>query len=323
MAGAAVLSGLANLLLLADLGSSGAIAARFITGIALAGVYPPAMKFIATWFKTGRGLAMGVMVGALTLGSAMPHLFRASSDVHWELVVLICSLGSFAAAAIFGGMLHEGPYRFRRTSVDLRQIGAILRNGPVILANIGYFGHMWELYAMWAWFLAFATSAEQTGTGVANASLLTFAVIAIGLPGCAFGGWLADRIGRCLTTMLMMGLSGFSAFLIGFAYDSTAWAFVLVALVWGFTVIADSAQFSAAITELSEPHLVGSSLAFQMGVGFALTIIVIWLIPLLAEALGSWRWTFLLLVPGPLIGVLAMGALWKHPRAFRMAGGNR
>ena len=282
------------------------------------------MKFIATWFKTGRGLAMGAMVGALTLGSAMPHFVRASGGgVSWESVVLVCSLGSFAAALLFGGVLREGPHGFSRTSVDLRQIGAILRNKPVMLANLGYFGHMWELYAMWGWFLAYAASAAEAGAGIANASLLTFAVIAIGLPGCVFGGWLADRIGRCRTTMLMMGLSGLSAFLIGFAYGGPTWAFVLVALVWGFTVIADSAQFSAAITELSEPHLVGSSLAFQMGVGFALTILVIWLTPLLADALGGWRWTFLLLVPGPLIGVLAMGALWKHPRALQMAGGNR
>jgi len=146
MATAAVLACFANLLLLIDLGATGAIVARFVTGIALAGVYPPAMKFIATWFKTGRGLAMGAMVGALTLGSAMPHFVRGTGGtVSWEVVVLVCSLGSAAAAVLFGWVLREGPHAFARTRVDLRQVGQILRNKPVMLANLGYFGHMWAL----------------------------------------------------------------------------------------------------------------------------------------------------------------------------------
>ena len=324
MAASAVLACGANLLLLFDLGASGAIAARFLTGVALAGVYPPAMKFIATWFKTGRGFAMGVMVGALTLGSALPHFVRGTGgSVSWETVVLICSLGSAIAAVLFEWVLKEGPHGFAKTRVDLRQVGQILRNKPVMLANLGYFGHMWELYAMWGWFLVFAGSAATQGLGLANVSLLTFAVIAMGAPGCIFGGWLADRIGRCRTTIIMMGISGASAVLIGFFFGGPLWLFALVALIWGFTVVADSAQFSAAVTELSDEHLVGSSLTFQMGVGFTITILTIWLTPLVADWLGGWQWTFLMLAPGPLIGAFAMLLLYRHPRSLLMAGGQR
>lgn len=324
MAAAAMLACLANLSLLIDMGATGAIVARFVTGVALAGVYPPAMKFIATWFKSGRGLAMGAMVGALTLGSAMPHLVRGTGgSMSWQAVLLVCSLGSAVAAVLFGLVLREGPHAFARTRVDLQQMGQILRNRPVMLANLGYFGHMWELYAMWGWFLAYAGYAATEGNGLTNASLLAFAVIAAGAPGCLFGGWLADRIGRCRTTILMMGVSGTCAILIGVFFGGPLWMFALIALVWGFTVVADSAQFSAAVTELSEPHLVGSSLTFQMGVGFTITILTIWLTPQVAEWLGSWQWTFVMLAPGPLIGAFAMYLLYRHPRSVLMADGHR
>ena len=324
MAASAMLAALANLLLLLDLGAVGAIGARFATGVALAGIYPPAMKFIATWFRSGRGLAMGAMVGALTLGSAMPHLVRAlGGNLPWQSVVCACSLGAAVAAMLFAFMLKEGPHGFARTSVDPKQVGQILRNRPVMLANLGYFGHMWELYAMWGWFLGYAGHAAAHGLDLVNASLLTFAVVAMGAPGCLAGGWLADRIGRCRTTMLMMGVSGICALLIGVVFDGPLWAFGLVALIWGMTVVADSAQFSAAVTELSEDHLVGSSLAFQMGIGFSITIVTIWLMPLAAEWLGGWRWTFLVLAPGPIIGVFAMYGLYRDPRAHMMSGGRR
>lgn len=316
------IAGLANAILLFEPGPTGAIAARFVTGAALAGIYPPAMKFVATWFKSGRGLAMGAVVGALTLGSAMPHLVRAGgAGVSWVTVIVASSLTCFAAAAIFGFVLREGPYPFARTKVDPKQIGAILKDRPVMLANLGYFGHMWELYAMWGWFLAYVTAAQHAGLDLTNASLLTFAVIAAGTPGCILGGWLADRIGRCHTTALMMAISGSGALLIGLTFDGPAWVFTLIALIWGATVVADSAQFSAAVTELSDQSLVGSALAFQMGVGFVITILMIWLTPIVAATLGSWQWTFVLLVPGPVVGCIAMLALRREPRATQLAQG--
>lgn len=324
MALASVAAAFFNAVPLLDPGPGAVIAARFATGTALALVYPPSLKFIATWFRTGRGLAMGAMVGALTLGSALPHLVRGlGSGFAWQPVIAVCSLASLGAAALFGIVLREGPHSFARTKVDPRQIGGILRDRPVMLANAGYFGHMWELYAMWAWILAYVRAATAAGLPVGNASLLAFAVIAMGAPGCVLAGWLADRIGRCNTTAIAMATSGTSALLIGFTFGGPLWAFVLVALVWGLTVVADSAQFSAAVTELAEQHLVGSALAFQMGVGFAITIGMIWFIPVLADWLGSWRWTFLALVPGPIAGTWAMLALRRMPAAEHVADGRR
>ena len=303
MAGAAVLAALANGVILLEPGTGGLIAARFMTGLALAGVYPPAMKFIATWFQAGRGLAMGAIVGALTLGSALPHLVGALGvGFDWRLVIAVTSLASMLAAVVFLVALKEGPHAFARTTVDPRHIGAILRNRPVMLANFGYFGHMWELYAMWGWFLAYVAAA---GLGL-NASIMAFAVIALGAPGSVVAGVLADRFGRPRVTAVILGLSGSCALLIGVAFDGPVWLFVLIAGLWGLTVVADSAQFSALVSELSPPHLVGSALAFQMGVGFLITIGMIWITPLLAGWAGSWRWTFLILVPGPVFGAWAM-----------------
>lgn len=322
MAGSAALAGLANLVLLAEPGTAGAIAARFATGVALAGVYPPAIKLMATWFRENRGLALGLLIAALTLGSAMPHLVRAlGAGVDWRLVVAASSAASLVAALLFW-RLREGPFPFPRSVVDLRQIGAILRDRPVMLANLGYFGHMWELYAMWGWFLAYSRAAAAGNPVLGgNVPLFTFAVVAVGCVGAAAGGLVADRIGRCAETALSMLVSGACALLIGFAFDGPGWLFFMVALVWGLTVIADSAQFSAAVTELADSHLVGSALAFQMGVGFAVTIVAIWLVPLVADALGGWRWTFVILAPGPAIGALAMLALRRDPAALRRAGG--
>jgi len=321
---ASLVAGVANFLMIAAPNSEMLLAARFVTGMALAMIYPVAMKFIATWFRTGRGLAMGTMVGALTLGSAAPHLLRTfEAETDWKLVVYLSSGLCAAAVLIFGLALREGPYEFPRAQADLKQFGAILRNRSVMLANLGYFGHMWELYAMWGWFLAYALAAQTAGIEIGNASVLAFTVIALGSPSCVFAGWLADRIGRSTTTALAMTISGVSALAIGFAFDGPAWLFVALACVWGFTVVSDSAQFSAAVSELADPNYLGSALAFQMGVGFAITMFTVWLVPQVADGLGSWRWSFVVLSLGPLVGVPAMLVLKARPDAQNMAGGLR
>ncbi len=324
MAAAALVAALANAALLLEPGFTASLAARFLTGAALASVYPPAMKFIATWFRRGRGIAMGAMVGALTFGSALPHLIRAiGQSLPWQGVVLSTSLLCLLSALLFQVLLREGPYPFARAKVDPRQIGLILRNRPVMLANLGYFGHMWELYAMWGWFLAYASAAVSQGGISLNASVLAFAVVAMGAPGCLLGGVLSDRIGRCHTTALMMAISGACALSIGLFFDGPVGLFAVIALVWGLTVVADSAQFSAAVSELSDQDYVGSSLAFQMGIGFAITIATIWLTPVVADWLGSWRWSFLILAPGPIVGIVAMLLLRADPASVKIAGGLR
>ena len=321
----ALVAAAANLALLVAPSVGVLLVARVVTGVALAGIYPPALKLVATWFQRGRGTALGAVIAALTLGSAFPHLVRASTDhVAWQAVVAVASVATLAGGAVLGLYGVEGPFPFARAPFDPRQIGAVLRNRPLALANLGYFGHMWELYAMWGWFLAFSAAALPH-LGVSDpktASLLTFAVVASGIVGSLGGGLLADRIGRTAAAALLMTISGLCAVLVGVAFDGPLWLFVLVAVVWGITVIGDSAQFSAMATELSDPRFVGTALALQLGLGFALTVVSIRLTPVVAEWMG-WRWTFLLLVPGPVVGVIAMASLRRRPEAKRIAHGLR
>lgn len=318
MAWSALCAGLANAIILLEPSTTWIVFSRFLTGIALSGVYPPAMKFIASWFVKGRGLAMGSMVGALTLGSALPHFIRAAEfGLDWRAVIIASTLGCIVGSAIFLVFLQEGPHKSAPAKVNPRQLGQMLRDKPVMLANIGYFGHMWELYAMWAWFLSYAIAAKQSMVSDWNASVLTFCVVALGAPSCVIAGIIADKIGRSLTTAGCMIISGTCAILIGMFFDGPAWLFFIVAAIWGFTVVADSAQFSASVSENADKSLIGTALAFQMGVGFAITIFVVWLMPHLADVFGSWRWTFAVLAIGPFIGTWSMLKLHRYEKNGR------
>jgi MFS family permease len=319
----ALSAGLANGLLLLDVGQFGAIFSRFATGMALALVYPTAMKYIGTWFVSGRGLAMGVIVGALTLGSASPHLIRAIGiDFNWQVIIASTSLACLFAALIFLS-LKDGPHPYKSAIFKIGHLREVVGNKAAMLANVGYCGHMWELYALWGWLLAYVTAAKASGLELDNTSMLTFAVISVGASGCVFGGWLADRIGRCFASALVMAVSGCCALLIGFVFDGPPALFITVAVIWGFSTIADSAQFSAAVSEVSDSTLVGASLAFQMGVGFAITIFVVWLIPQIVSFSGGWQWAFSVLAIGPAIGIWSMLKLREHPDAYKMANGKR
>ena len=304
-----------------------ALLLRFVTGLCMAGAYPPAMKIMATWFRTGRGLAIGILVGALTVGSASPHLIRGVTDLPWRGTLLAASGLALLAAIVVLLFVHEGPDRFPGARFDVHMAGAVFRERPARLACFGYFGHMWELYAMWAWIgLFMAASLEARGGGSylgLNPSAATFLAMGIGGGvGCYAGGALADRWGRTTLTMWAMSLSGGCALLIGLTFGGPPALTLAVATLWGITVIADSAQFSTAVTELAPPAYVGTALTTQTCVGFALTMISIWLIPPVVTAVG-WRWAFALLAPGPALGVLAMGRLRALPESLRLAHGRR
>ena len=320
------LAALANLLLLWTDTPFGIITLRLITGAALSGVYPPVVKLIATWFQKGRGIAMGIIIGALTIGSAMPHLFRAiAAEANWMFVIWASSLTTFLAGLIFLFFMSEGPFAFARTRFDPLQIIQVLRSKPLTLVNIGYVGHMWELYAMWAWILTFARFSEQSFEvfPFGTPEYFSFFIISVGAIGCVIAGRLSDVYGRCYTTAILMLVSGVCAFSIGFLVDISPLLFTAVALLWGMTIVADSGQFSTAVTELSEPHLVGTALTFQMALGFGVTVIAVWLVPIAAQWLGSFRWAFLFLVPGPFIGAIAMLSLRQRPEAEKLALGKR
>lgn len=294
---------------------------RFATGFFLAGVYPPALKLMATWFQRDRGVALGILVGAMVLGQAMPHLINGLGGLDWRVVIFATSALTVAGGLVTEFAVREGPFPFPRASFDPTQAWRVFANRGVRLASFGYFGHMWELFAMYAWFLPFFTEALRAqGAAVGTAAAYaTFAVIAVGGLGCWIGGILGDRWGRTRTTALMMGASGSCCVLVGLFFGSPTWL-LLLGLAWGFTVVADSAQFSAMVTELADRSYVGTALTLQFAIGFVLTVATIWLIPLTADIFG-WRWVFVLLAPGPALGALAMLRLKSLPESARLAGG--
>jgi MFS family permease len=328
VAGSAAIAALATLGVAAthDIGTG--IACRLLTGAALAGVYPPGMKIAAGWFKESRGLAIGILVGALTLGSASPHLVRwAVSPTAWRIVLVVA-----AVSALVGGLLvlivpNDGPYAAPSPPFSLSAAPRILKDRAVGLANLGYLGHMWEVYAMWTWIVAFIAASEHARLGpdgdvTARAALATFAVVGSGAIGCWLGGKYADRIGRTLVTSISMILSGLCALTVGALFGRPLIALFPLLLVWGITVVADSAQFSAAVSELAPREYVGTALTLQTSLGFLLTAATIYLLPRVAASVG-WRWSMSVLAIGPALGVWAMLALRRRPEALRLAGGKR
>ena len=323
----AALGALANGALALGVSSLGpALALRFVTGVCLAGAYPPAMKIMATWFREGRGLAIGVLIGALTVGSATPYLIPAITALNWRGTLLVASALALAGAVVVLFFVGDGPHRFPSARFDLRMAAAVFRERGPRLACFGYLGHMWELYAMWTWIAAFlAASLEANGGGSyvgLGPSGATSLVVALGALGCWAGGVASDRWGRTALTMVAMALSGTCAAIIGLTFGGSPSLTLLVAAVWGITVIADSAQFSTAITELSPSAYVGTALTAQTCIGFALTMASIWLIPPLVARVG-WRWAFAVLAIGPALGVIAMARLRGSRDAVKMAGGRR
>lgn len=318
----AVAAAATNMLLVTARGPSTGILLRFLTGIFLAGVYPPGLKVMATWYRTGRGTALGILVGALTLGSAVPHLVNGAGGLPWRGVVAATSGLTLGGALVAAALVTDGPFPFPRARFDPSQLGRAFANRGVRLASLGYFGHMWELYAMWAWFQLFLSdSLSAAGRGGGRAAALgTFVVIGSGAAGSYLGGVLGDRWGRVRTTILAMGVSGACAASIGLLFGRSPEAVLGLGVLWGISVVADSAQFSTIVTEVADPAYVGTALTAQLAVGFTLTVVTIWLIPLVRDA-SAWWSAFALLAGGPALGIVAMLRLRTAPEAARIAAG--
>ncbi|HEX7722679.1 MAG TPA: MFS transporter [Pyrinomonadaceae bacterium] len=299
------------------------ITLRFLTGMFLAGVYPPAMKILATWFRHGRGLALGVLVGALTLGKATPYLINGVGSYNWRTNVTFVSLLAVMGGVVVLLFVSDGPFALPAARFDLSQAGRVFRNHGVRLANLGYLGHMWELYAMWTWIpFMIRASLSARHSSPALAEVGSFVVIGCGAVGCVVAGLIADRVGRTIVTSVAMAISGSCCLVIGLFFGANPIALLIVAAIWGASVVADSAQFSACVTELGDPQYIGTALTLQTCLGFLLTTISIELIPRVEKLVG-WRYAFVILAPGPLFGVLSMLRLRGLPEAEKIAHGRK
>ncbi|MDX1468340.1 MAG: MFS transporter [Acidimicrobiia bacterium] len=317
----AVAGALANagLLFVTSSTVSAALVLRFLTGAFLAGVYPAGLKVVAGWFEHGRGRALGLLVGALTVGSASPHLIRGIG-LEWEGVIIAASLLT-ALSALMMLRVGDGPFEVPTQRFRWRQVAMVVRDRGVRLSTYGYLGHMWELYAMWTWTATFLLASEAaSGTDYGSVAILTFAVIAIGGPGSWWAGALADRFGRTRVAGSAMAVSGACALATPAVFGAGPWLVVPLFLLWGATVVADSAQFSAMVTETARDEVRGTALTLQTASGFLLTLVTIRLAPAIADA-TSWQWAFPVLALGPLAGISAMVILARSPISARLAEG--
>ena len=312
---AAVLGAIANAAVVTAPGYASALVYRFFTGFFLAGVYPPAMKMISTWFRSQRGLAIGTIVGALTVGKALPYLVQAFPGTGLRPVLLTASAGALLAALLVGLGYRDGPYPFPPRAFSWALVATVVRQRRWRLATGGYLGHMWELYAFWTWIPAFLGASiaardggADLGADIPLVSAIAFATIAVGGVSCVWGGIAADRRGREWLVTVAMAASGTCALLIGMFFGKSPWLIAAIALVWGFFVIADSAQFSALVTESVPAHAVGTALTVQTSIGFLLTMGSIQLVPMLAGTIG-WRWAFPVLAIGPALGIASIRRL--------------
>ena len=307
----AALAAGANAVLLLGVPFATALLSRFFTGFFLAGVYPPAMKMAATWFRSARGVAIGTIVGALTVGKAFPFLLKSLEGAGMTMVLASASIGALVASGLVALLYRDGPHRFERRPFSWGLVGTVARDRPTRLATLGYLGHMWELYAMWTAIALFLT-AHADLAGIAGpdrwAGRVTFFVIAAGGVGSVVAGRWADRWGRERVASGAMVASALCALSIGWLLAAPPSLVVAVALIWGFTVVADSAQFSALVTEVAPPHAAGTALTLQTSLGFLLTMVTVQGTPQLALTLG-WGPAFACLAIGPVLGILAMRRL--------------
>jgi len=289
-------------------GLASAIVLRFLTGLTLAGVYPVGMKIVAMWFRTGLGWRLGLLVGALTLGTASPYLIQAiGARFDWRVLVSIASLSSIAGGFIMQSAAADGPYLRARARFDPAMLFKVFQHKPFRYTALGYFGHMWELYAFWS-LLTFYLSAsfrDHAENWLGYLPLVAFITIGAGAIGCAVGGWISRRSGEITVAIASLTISGACCALSALSFSLPAALLLVFIIIWGVFVVSDSPQFSALAARHCPPEYTGTALTVQNGVGFAVTVVSIQVLPLAASVIG-WRWAFMLLTAGPVAGAFFM-----------------
>ncbi|MEM7507616.1 MAG: MFS transporter [Pseudomonadota bacterium] len=304
----ALVAALANLaLLVAPIGGAEAMALRAITGAAMAGVYPVGMKIAVGWGKTDRALLVGLLVGALTLGSASPHLIALAGGAEWRVTIWASTLLALAgAASILACRL--GPHHVKAPRLDVTAIALAWTDRRIRLAILGYLGHMWELYAFWAW-IGVIAAASFTAAGAADPATLgklaAFGAIALGGIACVPAGWLGDRFGCDRVAMLCLIGSGGAALAAALLYGGSVWPMMVVLLIWGILIVPDSGQYSTLVANVAPPERAGSLMTLQTAFGFLLTAGTVQLAPVLAATWG-WPAVMAILALGPAAGIVAM-----------------
>ncbi len=298
---------------LASEGLGFALALRFLTGVTLAGVYPVGMKIVAQWFRTNLGWRLGVMIGALTLGTAVPYfLFAVGARIDWRMLLL-----SASALALGGGLIvllavPDGPFLKESPRFDARAAFRVFQFRKFRLQALGYFGHMWELYAFWSLLASYlaASFLKNVQPAISFVPFFSFLAIGGGVFGCLLGGWISRFTGERKVALASMITSAFFCLLSGFLFRFPPSLLIPAILVWGMAVISDSPQFSALAAVSCPPEYTGTALTIQNGIGFAITVISIQFIAWISQYIG-WQWSFAALAPGPLLGALAMARLKK------------
>jgi predicted MFS family arabinose efflux permease len=300
------------------------LALRWATGFFLAGIYPVGMKIAAGWYQRDLGNAIGFLVGALVLGTAFPHLLKALGHAYpWEAVTMAVSLTAAVGGILMWVFVPDGPHHAKGARFDPRALAVIFRSPLFRASALGYFGHMWELYGLWAWlpaYLAATSDGWWTGSGGRlSLGLTSFVVIGVaGFVGCAVGGRIADRWGKAEVARMAMILSAGCGLASVLLFTAPPPLVLVLLLVWGTTVIADSPQFSATLSELADANYVGTALTVQTAIGFLLSVLTIQLLPVLANAIG-WRTAMPVLALGPLLGASAMHRLIRGSRGVSPA----
>jgi len=318
----AVAGALSNLLTcLAGNNLAWLLALRFMTGFFLAGIYPVGMKIAAGWYKKGLGNALGFLIGALVLGTAFPHLLKGGlSSVPWQAVIVLSSGVCLLGGLLMFLLIPDGPYLVVGARFNPRAVVYLFRHRELRAAALGYFGHMWELYTLWAFVPVFFTAYQSSAPGLSrNVSFWSFLIIGIGSVGCSVGGLVSARVGSARVAFIQLGVSGLCCLFSPLFFAAPPALFLAFMLLWGMAVVGDSPQFSTIVARTAPQELVGSALTLVNCIGFSITVVSLSLMQWISAMVPP-QYMLILLAAGPAMGLVCMKSLVGKNRVASLSG---